>query len=182
MKKLSFAFILCLCCTHLFAQNLFQVKGIVADSTANVKLRNATISILNAKDSTLYKFTRATENGDFDIQQMRAGDFILMLTYPEYADYVYYFQLDAINPSLNLRTINMKLKATLLNEVIIKGQAAAIKIKGDTTEFNAGSYTIQPNDKVEDLLKKLPGIQIDKDGKITAQGKAVPKVDRKSVV
>ncbi|MGF1923888.1 MAG: outer membrane beta-barrel protein, partial [Bacteroidia bacterium] len=70
----------------------------------------------------------------------------------------------------------MKLKATLLNEVIIKGQASAIKIKGDTTEFNAASYTIQPNDKVEDLLKKMPGIQIDKDGKITAQGKTVPKI------
>jgi outer membrane receptor protein involved in Fe transport len=70
----------------------------------------------------------------------------------------------------------MKLKATLLKEVIIKGQGAAIKIKGDTTEFNAALYTIQPNDKVEDLLKKLPGIQIDKDGKITAQGKSVPKV------
>ena len=176
MKKLSLAFILCLCCTYLFAQNPFQVKGIVADSTANVKLRNATISILNAKDSTLYKFTRASESGGFDIQQMRAGNFILMLTYPEYADYVYYFQLDAANPSLNLKTINMKLKTTLLSEVIIKGQAAAIKIKGDTTEFNAASYTIQPNDKVEDLLKKLPGIQIDKDGKITAQGKTVQKV------
>jgi hypothetical protein len=70
----------------------------------------------------------------------------------------------------------MKLKATLLKEVIIKGQGAAIKIKGDTTEFNAANYTIQPNDRVEDLLKKLPGIQIDKDGKITAQGKTVPKV------
>lgn len=176
MKKLSLAFLLCLCCTYLFAQNPYQVKGTVADSTANVKLRNATISILNAKDSTLYKFTRATENGSFDIQQMRAGSFILLLTYPEYADYVYQFKLDAANPSFNFRNVNMKLKATLLNEVIIKGQAAAIKIKGDTTEFNAASYTIQPNDKVEDLLKKMPGIQIDKDGKITAQGKTVPKI------
>jgi len=176
MKKLSLAFFLCLCCTYLFAQNPFQVKGIVADSTAHVKLRNATISILNAKDSTLYKFTRATESGSFEVQPMRAGNFILLLTYPEYADYVYQFTLDAANPSFNFKTVNMKLKATLLNEVIIKGQAAAIKIKGDTTEFNAGSYTIQPNDKVEDLLKKLPGIQIDKDGKITAQGKTVPKI------
>ncbi|MGF1923889.1 MAG: hypothetical protein ACQUHE_06890 [Bacteroidia bacterium] len=73
MKKLSLAFLLCLCCTHLFAQNPYGVKGTVADSTANVKLRNATISILNAKDSTLYKFTRATESGSFEIQQMRAG-------------------------------------------------------------------------------------------------------------
>lgn len=176
MRKLSLAFFLCFCCTYLLAQNPFHVKGVVADSTANVKLRNATISILNAKDSTLYKFTRATETGSFDILSMRPGNFILLLTYPEYADYVYQFKLDEANPNVNFKTVNMKLKATLLKEVIIKGQAAAIKIKGDTTEFNAGSYTIQPNDKVEDLLKKLPGIQIDKDGKITAQGKTVEKV------
>lgn len=176
MKKLSLALFLCFCCTYLSAQNPFQVKGIVADSTANLKLRNATISVLNAKDSTLYKFTRATESGTFEIQPMQPGNFILLLTYPDYADYVYPFKLDEANPSFNFRTVNMKLKATLLNEVIIKGQATAIKIKGDTTEFNAGSYTIQPNDKVEDLLKKLPGIQVDKDGKITAQGKTVPKV------
>ncbi len=176
MKKLSLILFLCACCTYLFAQNPSSIKGVAADSAANIKLRNATISILNAKDSTLYKFTRAAENGTFAIQPMRTGDFILLLTYPEYADYVYHFKLDEANPSFNFKTVNMKLKATLLNEVIIKGQAAAIKIKGDTTEFNAASYTIQPNDKVEDLLKKLPGIQVDKDGKITAQGKTVPKV------
>ncbi|HJY13029.1 MAG TPA: hypothetical protein VJ304_09605, partial [Flavobacterium sp.] len=72
--------------------------------------------------------------------------------------------------------INLTGMAKILADVIIKGERTAIKIKGDTTEFNASSYSIQPNDKVEDLLKKLPGIQVDKDGKITAQGKTVPKV------
>lgn len=176
MKKLSLALFLCFCCMYLSAQNSFQVKGVVADTAANLKLRNATISILNAKDSTLYKFTRAAENGEFNVQPMRAGNFIMLLTYPDYADYVYQFKLDEANPVFNFRTVNMQNKATLLKEVIIKGQAAAIKIKGDTTEFNAGSYTIQPNDKVEDLLKKFPGMQVDKDGKITAQGKTVTKV------
>jgi CYTH domain-containing protein len=107
---------------------------------------------------------------------MRKGKFILLITYPAYADYVATFSLDSVHSSLDFKQVNMKSKAKLLNEVIIKGQGAAIKIKGDTTEFNAASYTIQPNDKVEDLLKKLPGIQVDKDGKITAQGKTVPKV------
>ncbi|RZK40863.1 MAG: TonB-dependent receptor [Pedobacter sp.] len=176
MKKLSLTLLLSLFCSLLFAQSPFFVKGRVIDSASNVKLKNATISILNAKDSTLHKFTRANEQGDFKIQTTKPGDFILLLTYPEYADYVYQFKLDDTNPSLDLKSIDLKLKATLLNEVIIKGKVAAIKIKGDTTEFNAASYTIQPNDKVEDLLKKLPGIQVDKDGKITAQGKTVPKV------
>src|SRR6185437_14498187 len=64
----------------------------------------------------------------------------------------------------------------LLSDVIVKGIRIPIKIKGDTTEFNAKSYTIQPNDKVEDLLRQLPGIEVDKDGKITAQGTTVSKV------
>ncbi|RZL49925.1 MAG: TonB-dependent receptor [Pedobacter sp.] len=177
MKTISLATLLSLCFfSSLFAQNPYSIKGIVADTANNSKLHNATISILNAKDSTLYKYTRATPNGTFGINSMRKGNFILLLTYPDYADYVSNFTLDSTKSTFDFRQVNMKLKATLLNEVIIKGQAAAIKIKGDTTEFNAGSYTIQPNDKVEDLLKKFPGMQVDKDGKITAQGKTVSKV------
>jgi hypothetical protein len=160
----------------LFSQNPYAIKGVVADTANKSKLLNATISILNAKDSTLYKFTRANTAGSFAINSMKKGNFILLLTYPDYADYISLFSLDSAKSTVDFNQINMKLKATLLKEVIIKGQGAAIKIKGDTTEFNAANYTIQPNDKVEDLLKKLPGIQIDKDGKITAQGKTVPKV------
>lgn len=177
MKSLSLALLLSLCfCSISFAQNPSGVKGIVADTANFSRLQNATISILNAKDSTLYKFTRAAANGTFAIPAMKKGKFILLLTYPKYADYVSPFTLDSTNQYIDFKVINMDSKVKLLNEVIFKGQAAAIKIKGDTTEFNAGSYTIQPNDKVEDLLKKFPGLQIDKDGKITAQGKTVSKV------
>jgi len=177
MKSLSLALLLSLCfCSISFAQNPSGVKGIVADTANFSRLQNATISILNAKDSTLYKFTRAAANGTFAISPMKKGNFILLLTYPNYADYVSKFKLDSATQNIDFKVINMDSKAKLLNEVIVKGQAAAIKINGDTTEFNAGSYTIQPNDKVEDLLKKFPGIQIDGEGKITAQGKTVSKV------
>lgn len=177
MKSLSLGLLLwlCFCCT-VFAQNPYSIKGIAADTASNYRLQNATISILNAKDSTLYKFTRAAANGTFAIPAMKKGNFILLLTYPSYADYVSPFSLDVDKSTIDFGLINMLSKAQLLKEVIVKGQATAIKIKGDTTEFNAGSFTIQPNDKVEDLLKKFPGMQIDKDGKITAQGKTVSKV------
>ncbi len=177
MKFLSLTFILFLCFgTITQAQNLNSIKGIVADTTNFSRLQNASISILNAKDSTLYKFTRAAENGTFSISPIKKGDFILLLTYPNYADFIQTFKIDSITNQLDFKVINMNSKAKLLQEVIVKGKAAAIKIKGDTTEFNAGSYTIQPNDKVEDLLKKFPGIQVDNEGKITAQGKTVAKV------
>lgn len=152
------------------------VQGVVTDISSNAKLKNATVSILNAKDSTLYKFTRAAQNGDFIFSNLKNGEFILLITYPEYADFVNKFNLDSSKTTIDFKTIDMKTKAKLLNEVIIKGQATAIKIKGDTTEFNAAAYKIQPNDRVEDLLKKFPGVTIDAQGKITAQGKTVEKV------
>lgn len=177
MKQLYLALLLSLgLSSGLFAQNPYTIKGIVADTSSSSRLHNATISVLNAKDSTLYKFTRAAANGTFSIPTMKKGNFILLLTYPNYVDYVAPFALDSANLSVDFKVISMNSKARLLNEIIVKGQAAAIKIKGDTTEFNASSYTIMPNDKVEDLLKKFPGMQIDKDGKFTAQGKTVTKI------
>lgn len=154
----------------------YGVKGSVNDSVEHVKLINASVAILNAKDSTLVTFTRAAQDGAFDIKNLHKGKFILLLAYPDYADYVQHFSLDSVKQLHNFGHINMELKSRLLHEVIIKGATTAIKIKGDTTEFNAAAYKIQPNAKVEDLLKQLPGIQVDQDGKITAQGQTVNKV------
>jgi hypothetical protein len=177
MKLAASTLLLCFFVISSFAQsNPYSVKGKVTDTAASYTMVNSTVSILNQKDSTLLKFSRVTQEGTFTIDNLRAGKFILLITYPGYADYVEQFALDSLKPSKDFNSINLLLKSTLLENVIIQGKAAAIKIKGDTTEFNAGSYNIQPNSKVEDLLKQLPGIQVDKDGNITAQGKSVPKV------
>jgi len=170
--------ILGIICIHgfLFAQNTYLVKGMVTDTASNIKLANATVSILNSKDSVLVKFTRAGANGTFSMNNFTKGKFILLISYPSYADYVEVFRLDSAKKELDFGRINLRLKSRILAEVLIKGTAAAIKIKGDTTEFNAAAFKIQPNSKVEDLLKQLPGIQVDKDGKITAQGQTVNKV------
>ena len=168
--------LLCFLTISLKAQEVYSVKGVAIDASVKAKLVNTSVSILNSKDSTLYKFTRASVAGDFAISNLKAGKFILLVTYPDYADYVEHFVLDSANRQKDFGELSMLLKKNLLNDVIIKGEAIAIKIKGDTTEFNAAAYNIEANSKVEDLLKQLPGIQIDKDGKITAQGKTVEKV------
>nr|WP_294870993.1 outer membrane beta-barrel family protein [uncultured Pedobacter sp.] len=176
MKLTSLTLLLVFSSMLLFAQNQYSIKGSVVDTAATYKMVNTTITVLNEKDSTLVKYTRATPEGTFALNNLKAGKFILMVTYPGYADYIENFALDSAKSTKDFGDIKVILKATLLEGVIIQGKAAAIKIKGDTTEFNAASFTIQPNDKVEDLLKQLPGIQVDKDGKITAQGQTVPKV------
>jgi hypothetical protein len=169
-------FLLCFGVTASFAQTSYSVKGKVADTVANSNLINASVSVIAAKDSILQKFTRVKDDGTFSIGNLNKGKFILVATYPGYADFVERFTLDSAHTTHNFGTVSMLLKERLLQEVIVKGKAAAIKIKGDTTEFNPAAYNIQPNSKVEDLLKQLPGIEVDKDGKITAQGQTVKKV------
>ncbi|MDP3467093.1 MAG: TonB-dependent receptor [Daejeonella sp.] len=168
--------ILLLSCKPLFSQNNYSIKGSVLDTASGTGLQNASITVLNSKDSTLVRFTRADANGNFSLNNLREGNFILLLTYPDFADYVERFSLNPDKPSKDFGKLKMILKARLLEEVIVKGTAAQMTIKGDTTEFNAAAFNIEANSKVEDLLKQLPGIQVDQDGKITAHGQAVNKV------
>ncbi|MBC7653620.1 MAG: TonB-dependent receptor, partial [Oligoflexus sp.] len=156
------------------AQNS-KILGVVRDSIDNIMLNNASISVLQAKDSILVKFTRANAEGKFNIDNLKSGNYFLLITYPDYADYIEQFTLkpDEIK---DFKNENLLLKSRLLQEVIFKGQAVSMRVKGDTSEFNASSFKVEPNAKVEDLLKQLPGITIDKDGKITAQGQTVTKV------
>jgi hypothetical protein len=152
-----------------------SLKGNIADTTSKQTLHNAVVSLLYAKDSVLYKFTRSDSKGDFSFSNVDTGNYLLLVTYPTYADYV-----DKQNMKdssvMEVGSIPLIQKAAILKEVIVKQTIAAIKLKGDTTEYNADSFKVAPNSTVEDLLKKLPGIQVDKDGKITAQGETVQKV------
>jgi hypothetical protein len=176
--KLIFFSAVFLLFSHLnsFGQLSYSVKGSTLDSSANLKLSNVVVLALNAKDSILRKFVWTSDDGSFNITGLHPGKYILLLSYPGYADYEEEFKLDSVQNRYDFGKIYMILKTRLLSEVIIKSRPVAIKIKGDTTEYNARAYVIQPNSKVEDLLKQLPGIQVDKDGKITAQGQSVDKI------
>lgn len=161
---------------YVKAQSLHTIKGKTIDTASTIILAGTSIAVLNAKDSTLVKFTRATENGSFNLSGIKNGKFILLVSYPKYADFVDHFTLDSTNLIKDYGKISLTGMARILSDVIVKGNRSAIKIKGDTTEFDPKAYNIEPNAKIEDLIKQFPGFQIDKDGKITAQGKTVPKV------
>lgn len=173
-KTALLLFVMLMTSSCLFAQHA-SIKGNVSDTSSKEHLINATISVLRSKDSILLKFTRSNAQGKFSLDNLPAGKLILLISYPKYADYIEQLTLNDTS-AVNLSHISMILKAKLLEEVVIKQKVSAIKIKGDTTEFTADSFHVQANATVEDLLKKLPGIQIDKNGKITAQGETVQKV------
>ena len=151
-----------------------MVKGTVTDTLNNVPLTFSSVVLMRASDSVITAFTRTNGEGKFITNLKTNGKYILRITYPNFADYI-----DVINikePSNDLGILPLVSKEHLLKEFVITRQIAAIKIKGDTTEYVADSFKTKENATVEDLLKKLPGIQVDKDGKITAQGAEVQKI------
>src|SRR3569623_2088372 len=93
----------------LSAQNKYTVKGAVSDSVEHTKLRNTSVSVLNAKDSTLVTFARTGEDGSFNISGLQPGKFIVLLAYPDYADYVDKFSLDSAKQCFNLGNVNLML-------------------------------------------------------------------------
>lgn len=152
-----------------------SVKGSIVDTLNHQNLSNAVITVLQAKDSMLYKFTRSNASGKFELGQLKGGKYLLLITAPGFADYVEPLTLSDTTAITNAKII-LSLKSRLLQTVVINQAVAAIKLKGDTTEYNADSFKMPPNASVEELLKKLPGIQVDKNGQITAQGEKIQKV------
>lgn len=160
--------------TVAVAQAQFSVKGTVEDSIDVGSMHHAVVSLLRPQDSILVRYARVDAQGRFLISVPDSGRYIMLFTYPNYADYVQ--EINLAQPMTDIGQIDLMPKSRLLAEVIVKQQVASIKIKGDTTEFTADSFKVQPDATVEDLLKKIPSIQVDKNGKITAQGQSVPKI------
>ncbi|NLR62586.1 outer membrane beta-barrel protein [Chitinophaga polysaccharea] len=159
------------------AQNS-TIKGTVADSSLQAPLENAVVVLLQAKDSFIIASTRAGKEGAFSFQQLAdTASYVLYFSYPKYASYSHRVNMkDAAGKTMALNNVYLIPKSKLLKEVIVKSQVATIRINGDTTEYNAGSFKVQPNASVEELLRQLPGLQVDQFGNITAQGQKVKKV------
>lgn len=161
----------------LWAQKA-SIAGTVKDTSSGINLVNTSVVLLNAKDSFILKDTRVDKEGRFSFQNLPdTGKYILFFTYPRYVDYSHKVDMkSSSNGILKMDNVSLIPKEKLLEQVIVSSKAAAIKIKGDTTEYVADSFRVQPNASVEDLLRELPGLQIDQFGNITAQGQKVKKV------
>jgi len=171
LKQLLSVFIFLLFFISSYAQNA-SIKGIVVDTVEKTKLHNSSILLIRSKDSILVKDARARANGEFELSNLTKGNYTLVVTFPKMADYIRDIQLSD-SSKFNLGHIAMDSKATLLNEVVIKAQKQAISMKGDTITYQADSFAVKPHANLQDLLRRLPGIEVDKDGAIKAGGKDV---------
>lgn len=174
MIKVILSFCLLLFIVPSFAQNGAVLKGKLIDTVNKQVLKDASISILEAKDSTVESFSLAKADGAFEIKGFSFGTYIIQISFNGYEAYFKKIDFTKANPMADLGNIYLKPSQNELAGVTVK--SAPVQIKGDTTEFNAGSFKTKPNASAEDLLKKLPGVQVEKDGTVKAQGQNVTRV------
>ena len=171
MIKLNFLIIAFI----LFSFSSFSQKGTLFGTINDLEknaIQNAVIALLTPKDSILHRFTRSDKEGKFVIKNIKFGKYIVSTSHNQFVDYV--DEIDVKETQTNLGTIGVINKSKFLREVIVKG--GSIRIKGDTTSYRASDFKVDVNANVEDLLKKLPGFQVDKNGEIKAMGETVKKV------
>ncbi len=163
-------------CSSSNAQKTGSVRGQLYDSLTNEPVKGATVTVLRKNDSSLVSFTMTDNKGVFLINALAAGDYRLLLTHVNYHNQNRFFEIGPESKEIDLEKINMFDRARILEEVTVTAEAPPVTLIGDTVQYNAGSFKTPPNANVEQLLKNMPGIKVDKEGTITAQGQKVNRV------
>jgi Outer membrane protein beta-barrel family/Carboxypeptidase regulatory-like domain len=153
-----------------------MINGTVIDS-AGKALESASVVLLNSSDSSLVAFGRSKSDGTFLLRNAPIGGvYTLKITFVGYEPYLQDIAKESQKDKLDLGGIRMTPLSKMLDAATITAERDPMKIKGDTLEFNASSFKTEVNATTEDLLRKLPGIEVDKDGTVKAQGEQVRNV------
>ncbi len=175
MQKSLLLFICLFISTFSFAQK-FALTGIVLDS-AGKPLEGAGLIVQKSVDSSLVGFGRTKTDGTFLIRNLPQGTaYTLKVTFVGYDAFLQDVPADFKGEKFDAGGLRMTPLSNLLDAALVVGVRDAVTIKNDTIEHNAAAYKLQPNATTEDLLKRLPGVEVDKDGKVTAQGEEVKQI------
>jgi len=152
-----------------------SVKGKLMDTASKQPIADATVSLLNTGDSSLHSYVLTGKQGSFELKGLAEGNYQLVITHQGYEPVKKALVISAANKSIDLGNIAVPKEFKVLQGVTITNDAPVL-IKDDTVQFKADAFKTKPNATVEDLLKKIPGMQVDKTGNVTAQGETVQKV------
>ena len=165
--------LLCLMMPQLIAGD-FSISGRLVDAEGK-GLPNSTVLLLDATDSTMVNYAMSDREGYFNISQVKPDSYLLRVTFVGFAT-----QILPVDPpegeTLEMGDILMEESRAVLGEVTVEGQRIAMAIRGDTIEYDALAFGARPSEVVEDMLRRMPGIEVDPDGTIRAQGEQVRRV------
>ena len=158
-----------------FSQNSIKIKGKILDKKTNLPLESATVYLSSVADSAVIDYTITNKIGAFEMTTKKiTKPVFLKVSFMGFK--TYQIQKKEILENIDFGVLSLDEDGNLLGEVVVKSEAPPIRIKKDTLEFNASSFKVRPDANVETLLKQLPGLEIDADGKITVNGKEVNQV------
>ncbi|MBQ5621123.1 MAG: carboxypeptidase-like regulatory domain-containing protein, partial [Bacteroidaceae bacterium] len=152
------------------------VSGIVMDGSLNEPMTGASVVLLQPKDSAQSAGISTDLEGRFKLPAVKAGNYIMRISYMGFQTYYRNIVLPKNNKSINLGTITLQENSKMMKEAEVTARVAQVEMKADTFVFNADAYRMPEGSMLEELVKKLPGAEIDDEGNIKINGKSVSKI------
>ncbi len=179
MKKSVLLLLLACTCTAsiLSAQEYKRVTvtGTVVDGDDKSPVGQATIQLLSLPDSTMVTGNVTNNSGVFSLSA-RPGKYVLKVSFVGYMTQEKPVQVGSSKPRVNVGTITLPADAIMLSEAVIVAEAPQVTVSEDTIGYNASAYRTPEGAMLEELVKKLPGAEVDDDGNVTINGKEVKKI------
>ncbi|RNL68587.1 TonB-dependent receptor [Sinomicrobium pectinilyticum] len=161
--------------TNLINSQDFNIQGLIKDSDTKLALESATVFVKSSGEGKLISYTITNKNGKFELIGETDNDVLfLYVSYVGYENFAR--QIKLLNRQINLGEILINSSSLELEEVIVSGEASPILVKKDTLEFNVKSFNTRSDSTLEDLLKNIPGVEVQNDGKIRVNGKEVNNI------
>lgn len=157
-------------------QSGVNVTGSVVEQGNDIPIEQATVRLLNVKDSAMVRGVVSARNGSFTLKNVKEGSYLLHITFIGYDPLYQPLQITGKKNPVNVGKLELSDGAIELGEAVVIGKAPEVTVRNDTVEYNADSYKVTEGSVLEDLLKKMPGVEVDSEGKITVNGKEVKKV------
>ena len=176
IKKLSHILLLLvslLAAPSAFAQAIYSVKVRAVEEKTGQPVAFATASVTVKGEKEALKYTLTDEQGYATVTKLKKGSYTFRVELMGYKSYV---REITIEKNMDLGTIRMADDAIALDAAQISAVGNPIIVKKDTIEYAASSFKTSDNDMLEELLKKLPGVEVEADGSITANGETIKKI------
>ena len=170
---------LCLAATGLqsIAQSKINVSGTILENETEEPVMAATVRILSLPDSSMVGGAATDLNGAYTIKDVKKGNYAVKITYIGYKDRVLPLDLTGKKEkNFSMGYIHITPDSKLLKETEVVANAAQVQVSGDSLVYNASAFRTAEGSALEELVKKLPGAQVDDDGNITINGKTVSKI------
>ena len=152
-----------------------SVSGTVIDKGDNSPVIQATVQLLSVKDSSMVVGNVTDLNGHFSLS-VRPGKYLLKISYIGYSPYFKQVVLSRNNLRANVGKVPLEADAIMLAEAVVVAEAPEVTAAEDTLVYNSSAYRVPEGSALEELVKKLPGAEVDENGKITINGKEIKKI------